>query len=95
MLKTLQYKCSGYDMYESCRENSGRQFVVLEVSEFLLKTRENSGNRLKNPNCRDSLQLFFSIIDNVCHGIHRYERAHVILYEIDFVMFSSVTLAEL
>ena len=40
--------------------------------------------------------LFLSIIENVCHGIHQYESAHVNFKEfLYFALFSSVTSAAL
>ena len=51
--------------------------------------REKSGN-LKKSRFHEYWWLFLLIIQNVCHGIHQYKRAHATMPEIYVLLFSSV-----
>ena len=68
------------------REKSGN-FI------FPLKVRAQSANFFQNTNWHETSLILLSIIENVCEGIHQYERTHVILQETDFI-FLGFTLAE-
>ena len=75
----------GLENMENREKNNGQG----KVREFYFwpKVREKSGNLFQNADCHENMLLFLSIIEIVCHGIHRYESAHVDLQEIYFLLF--------
>ena len=58
---------------------------------FPAKVGGKSGNLFKNAECRESLLLCLSMIENVCHNIHQYERSQCPCKNLKKKLFQTIT----